>query len=143
MTMWRAAAVPCISLELAAVPANVPAIRDALRAFLVDHGASRHVQDRVTLATTEAVTNAVVHAYPDGPFGTVRIDADLEEDELEVVVSDEGRGFVADSKPTAGLGLGLALMRKESIAFEIRDRPLGGVEVWMRFPLTQATQPPS
>jgi anti-sigma regulatory factor (Ser/Thr protein kinase) len=133
--MSSAVVVPCMSVELAAVPASVPAMRDALRGFLADHGAGRLVRARVTLATGEAVTNAVLHAYPDGQSGTVRIDADLEDDELEVVVSDHGRGFAADCEPSAGLGLGLALMRKESAEFEIHDRPLGGVEVWMRFPL--------
>jgi anti-sigma regulatory factor (Ser/Thr protein kinase) len=133
--MLRAVTVPCISLELAAVPASVPAIRDAIRDFLVEHGASRPIEDAVTLATTEAVTNAIVHAYSGGGAGTVRIDADLEEDELEIVVSDDGRGFTADSEPGSRLGLGLALIRTGSTAFEIRDRALGGVEVWMRFPL--------
>jgi anti-sigma regulatory factor (Ser/Thr protein kinase) len=132
--MLRAVTVPCISLELAAVPASVPTIRDAIRDFLVEHGASRPIEDAVTLATTEAVTNAIVHAYSGRGAGIVRVDADLEDHELEIVVSDDGRGFTADSEPARGLGLGLALMRTGSTAFEIRDRPLGGVEVWMRFP---------
>jgi len=34
-----------------------------------------------------------------------------------------------------GLGFGLAFMREGALAFEVRDRPTGGVEVWMRFPL--------
>jgi hypothetical protein len=51
------------------------------------------------------------------------------------VVADGGRGFT--TSPTEGLGLGLAFVRAGTAAFELRDRPLGGVEVWMRFALSR------
>ena len=73
-----------------------------------------------------------MHAYAGEP-GEVRVDADVEDEELELVVTDDGRGFTPG--PAPGLGLGLGLIRASAAAFEIRDRPLGGVEVWMRFPL--------
>lgn len=125
--------VPYVSIELPAVPGSVPAIRRRVSAFAAEHGATPELRAAIEIAVTESVTNVVRHAYPDDEPGTVEVLADVEEDALEVVVSDDGRGFVPG--PSPGLGIGLGLMREHSGEFEIRDRRLGGVEVWMRFPL--------
>jgi anti-sigma regulatory factor (Ser/Thr protein kinase) len=130
--------VPSVSVELPAVATSVAVARAAIRAFAAGHGASAWVEAAVALATSEAATNAVLHAYPGDRAGTIWLDADVEDDELEVVVADDGRGFVRPDHPRPGLGWGLALMREHSSAFQVRDRPLGGVEVWMRFALTAA-----
>jgi serine/threonine-protein kinase RsbW/stage II sporulation protein AB (anti-sigma F factor) len=85
------------------------------------------------LAVSEAAANAVVHAYRATEPGLVRVEADVEEGTIEIVVLDDGDGFT--DAPVPGLGFGLAFMRERALAFEVRDRPAGGVEVWMRFPL--------
>ena len=107
-----------------------------MRAFAAERGASRRVVAAIGLAVGEAVTNAVVHGY-DGAGGEVRVEVDFEEGEIEVVVADGGRGFT--TTPTEGLGLGLAFVRAGATAFEVRDRTHGGVEVWMRFALEDAS----
>jgi len=125
-------AVPFLSLAHRGTPACVREIRRDVRAFAAEYGAEGEALATIELAVSEAAANAVVHGYADGE-GTVRVEADVEEGELEVVVLDEGPGFT--DEPGPGLGLGLGLMRRGAVAFEIRDRPEGGVEVWMRFPL--------
>jgi anti-sigma regulatory factor (Ser/Thr protein kinase) len=124
------AAVPYLSIAGRVAAADVGVVRRRVRAFAAEHGASAQVLAAIQLAVTEAVVNAVKHGYG-GAGGEVRVDVDVEDGELEVVVADGGRGFESDSDE--GLGLGLALMRAGASAFEVRDRPLGGVEVWMRF----------
>ena len=104
-------------------------IRDR-SSIAAEHGASAMLLAAIQLAVTEAVVNAVKHGYG-GADGELRVDVDVEDGALELVVADCGRGFA--SEPDEGLGLGLALMRAGTSAFEVRDRPLGGVEVWMRF----------
>jgi stage II sporulation protein AB (anti-sigma F factor) len=125
-------AIPYLSITGHVVAADVGAIRRRVRAFAAEHGASRTELAAIQIAVSEAVANAIVHGYG-GSGGEVRVDADIEDGELEVVIADGGRGFT--SEPGEGLGLGLALMRAGASAFEVRDRPLGGVEVWMRFPI--------
>ena len=129
------AAVPYLAIEGFVTSADVGGIRKRVRAFGIDHGASAAALAAIVLAVSEAVANAVVHGY-DSAGGELRVEVDVEENELEVVVADCGRGFT--SAPTRGLGLGLGLMRESAAAFEIRDQPSGGVEVWMRFPLDSA-----
>lgn len=125
-------AVPFLSIVGYVTAADVSGIRRRVGAFAIDHGASASTLATVSLAVSEAVANAVVHGY-DGTGGELRVEVDVEDAELEVVVADHGRGFA--SAPSGGLGLGLALMRDGASAFEVRDEPEGGVEVWMRFPL--------
>jgi len=132
MTVEHDVAVPCLTVVRPAVPASVGEIRRAVRDFAVANGARGAVLAAIAQAVSEAVTNAVLHAYPRRP-GTVRVDIDVEGDELEVVVVDEGRGFT--SAPAPGLGLGLALVREGASQFEIRDRVPRGVEVWLRYAL--------
>jgi anti-sigma regulatory factor (Ser/Thr protein kinase) len=132
MSLQHGIAVPCVSLVQPATAAGVRAIRRCLSLFAETNGAYGRELAAIELAVSEAVANVVVHAYPDEP-GEVRVAADVENGELEVVVVDDGEGFRPG--PAPGLGLGLALMRHSATAFEVRDRPLGGVEVWLRFAL--------
>jgi stage II sporulation protein AB (anti-sigma F factor) len=132
MTREASVAVPYLTIAGHVSAAEVAGIRRRVRAFAAQHGASPREVFAIGLAVGEAVVNAIVHGY-DGGGGEVRVEVDLEEGDLEVVVADSGRGFTTG--PSDGLGLGLAFVRAGSTAFEVRDRPLGGVEVWMRFPL--------
>jgi anti-sigma regulatory factor (Ser/Thr protein kinase) len=135
MAMADSALVPSVGIDVPATAASVAIARATMRAFAASHDASPDVQAAVALATSEAVTNAVLHAYPTERSGSIRVDADLEDHELEVVVTDHGRGFIRPEHPAPRLGFGLALIRQHASAFEIRDHPRGGVEVWMRFAL--------
>jgi len=132
MTTRYDIAVPCVSLAQPATGAAVRAIRRSIRAFAEANGAYGARLAAIELAVSEAVANVVVHAYPDEP-GEVLVLADVEDGELELVVMDDGEGFRPE--PAPGLGLGLGLMQQSATAFEVRDRPLGGVEVWLRFAL--------
>ena len=132
MTIEPHVTVPFLSLARPATPVVVGEIRRDVRAFAQRHGAGPDALAAIELAVSEAVANAVVHGSVDG-VDTVLVEADVEEGELEIVVVDAGPGFAPG--PVPGLRLGLGLMRDGALAFEIRDRPSGGVEIWMRFPL--------
>jgi stage II sporulation protein AB (anti-sigma F factor) len=132
MTRAARVAVPYLTIAGHVSAAEVAGIRRRVRAFAAQHGASPREVFAIGLAVGEAVVNSIVHGY-DGGGGEVRVEVDLEDGDLEVVVADGGRGFT--TSPSEGLGLGLAFVRSGSTAFEVRDRPLGGVEVWMRFAL--------
>jgi anti-sigma regulatory factor (Ser/Thr protein kinase) len=95
--------------------------------FAADHAVDH---DGVALAVSEAVTNAVVHAYPDGPGGQVRIHVSVEPLALLVIVSDDGQGLAARSR-RGGLGVGLVLIARLCSSLEIDGA--GGTRVAMRF----------
>ena len=124
--------VPYIALDRAAVAASVGDIRRALADFAAEHGADLDTLHRVRLAVSEAVNNAVMHAFAT-PGGTVRVAADVEDEALEIVVSDDGLGFTPRTTP--GTGLGLVVIERCCDAFLVREQVPHGVEVWMRFDL--------
>src|SRR5947199_3413703 len=109
---------------------HVPVARQALCDFAADAGASPEQVENVRLATSEALTNAVLHAYRDGT-GPVYVTAALVSTELWVLIADDGCGLsVCSDSP--GLGLGLPLIAQASDDFTIVTRATGGTEVRMR-----------
>jgi serine/threonine-protein kinase RsbW len=119
-----------------AEPDSVASARHALSEFAVAAGADRTQGDAVRLAASEAVTNAVLHAYRGEP-GSVHVTAAVVSDELWVLVSDDGCGL----EPRAdrpGLGLGLALIAQLCDELSVVPRATGGIEVRMRFALVRA-----
>jgi serine/threonine-protein kinase RsbW/stage II sporulation protein AB (anti-sigma F factor) len=88
----------------------------------------------VALAVSEAVTNAVVHAYSDAALlGDVEIFAQRHlDDGLEVVVSDYGHGLLP-RPDSPGMGVGLPLLATLADHFEIERGDSGGTRVRMTF----------
>jgi len=90
--------------------------------------------DDVRLVVTEAVSNAVVHAYASGEPGTVHLKAWALDDSLAVLVSDSGCGFDTTSTlrgAGTGLGMGISLMRSAATEMTIVSSPMTGTAVLM------------
>jgi anti-sigma regulatory factor (Ser/Thr protein kinase) len=116
-----------------AVADSVPSARDAVTAFAAAAGAGPDLLECVRLAVSEALTNAVVHAYGERE-GSIVVSAQIVSGELKVQVADEGAGLHFDSPH--GLGLGMALMALSSDTLTIERRSSGGMQVQLGFSLT-------
>lgn len=79
-------------LEILSLPENVGLARVAVASFAAQLDFSWGEIEEIKVATSEAVSNAVIHAYP-GVQGTIRITATLRDRELDMVVEDQGRGI--------------------------------------------------
>jgi anti-sigma regulatory factor (Ser/Thr protein kinase) len=110
---------------------SVPRARAELTGFAARAGATGERLDAVRLASSEAMTNAVLHAYRD-PGGTIQVTAWYVPGELWVLVADDGSGLRV-RRDRRGLGLGLALIAQMADEFEILSRSSGGTELRMRF----------
>ena len=115
-----------------------------MRGRAVDFARSNGVPDElvpdVRLAISEAVTNAVVHAFREREHpGTVTVSVTVRPGEMaEVVVRDDGMGMGPRSD-SPGLGLGMGLIGTVADQVEHRAPPDGpGFEVWMSFRLDVA-----
>jgi serine/threonine-protein kinase RsbW len=107
--------------------------RRALRAFAAGAGATDRALGSVEVCVTEAITNAVMHAYRhDDRPGRVDIEAELDGDSLWIRVRDHGRGL-EPRLDSPGLGLGLPLIAQLSASSEIVSPEHGGTEILMRF----------
>jgi anti-sigma regulatory factor (Ser/Thr protein kinase) len=117
-----------------AIADSVPRAREAVASIAASAGASGERLDCVRLAVSEALTNAVVHAYED-VGGKIDVSATVDSDQLEVEIADDGRGLRTARRH--GLGLGLALMALSSDSFTLARRPSGGIDVRLGFRLAQ------
>ncbi len=123
--------------SMEAVPAAVPTLRGAIAEFLGDAGIGEPLLTSAKLAVSEAVTNAVMHAYVDAPQpGAVSVDAMFEGDSLLVEVSDEGSGMMP-RLDSPGLGVGLPLIADTADTLDIGDAPAGGTRLRMSFHVPQ------
>ncbi|HWE08315.1 MAG TPA: ATP-binding protein [Solirubrobacteraceae bacterium] len=117
-------------------PGSVVEARARVAEFAAGAGATASQIDGVRLAVSEAMTNAVVHAYRGKPGG-IHVNAAVASSELWILISDDGCGL----QPTAdrpGLGLGLGLISQVSDDLAIASRASGGTEVRILFNLANA-----
>jgi serine/threonine-protein kinase RsbW len=113
-------------------PESIAPLRRAVVRLAAGNGASAPQRDDIALAVSEALANAVLHAYVghDRP-GVVAVDARMHERSLEVVVCDDGNGMLPRTD-SPGMGIGLALIGRIAEQLRLEDmRP--GVRVQMTF----------
>ena len=130
-----------MELSFPAVKENEAFSRMVVSAFLMQADPTYSDVSEVRTAVSEAVTNAVVHAYGSGA-GTVVLRAALEGDALSVEVEDFGRGIEDVARAMQPLfttgaqeertGMGFTLMQSFMDEVDVRSRPGAGTRVSMK-----------
>jgi serine/threonine-protein kinase RsbW len=124
---------PDLEITLPARAENVAVVRHAVGGL----GEVLEVDDQtlsdIKLAVTEACTNVVVHAYPEGE-GPMGMRASIDDRQLLLVVTDRGRGIVP-RPDSPGLGLGLPLIATLAESLELGTGRLEETEVRMSLDL--------
>jgi serine/threonine-protein kinase RsbW len=111
--------------------------RHAIREFALRAQPTEHALGSIAICVSEAMTNAVTHAYRDmASPGHVDLEAEIDGDSLTVRVRDDGHGL-EPRLDSPGLGLGLPLISQFSAGSEITTPEKGGTEVTMRFDLRE------
>jgi serine/threonine-protein kinase RsbW len=118
-----------LEMKLPSDPASIGQARRAAASLARKVGAP---EDDVKLAVSEAVGNAVVHAFRgDDEDGTITLSVRGERGMLLVMVSDDGIGMTPNLD-SPGLGFGLSLISK--VAQDVRfDSSDNGTTVSMSF----------
>ena len=117
-----------LDIELPAVAGSVQQARHAVAAFCVDQALDH---EGVAIAVSEAVANAVTHAYRDRATGPVRVFADHEPGSLLIIISDDGQGMTPHPhSPTIGVGLKVIAQIANSLQI---DDDSSGTRLTMRF----------
>ena len=129
---------PQLRRSLPAVPASVPVLRGEVAAFIVAAGVRGRYVDAVKLAVSEAVTNAVMHAYVDADEpGEVHVATCLCDGKVYVTVRDDGMGMTP-RLDSPGLGVGLPFIADTADTLDIASGDGGGTELRMSFQLPPA-----
>ena len=128
-------------LEFPSRSANEAFARSAVACFAAQLDPTLDELGDIKTAVSEAVTNCIVHAYPDG-FGMIMVRCRILKDNvLDIVVKDKGVG-IADiekaRKPmftTGGTdrsGMGFTIMESFMTSLDIVSQPGKGTTVHMR-----------
>ena len=130
-----------IKLEFPSKSANEALARAAVGAFAAQLDPTLDELGDLKTAVSEAVTNAIVHAYPDS-VGTVWLRARiLDGDRLELTVKDKGRGIADVQQARQPLfttggeersGMGFTIMESFTDKLRVRSRPGAGTTVTMQ-----------
>ena len=120
--------VPPLALERPAVRDSLAPMREAFTSWLDTFGPVEDDRQSLEMAVSEAVTNAIEHAYPSGRAGPVRLVAVLLPDGfLEVNVADQGR-WQEPVTAEDGRGHGLLVIGQLADEMEVRHPPRSATE---------------
>ena len=128
-------------LEFPSKSANEAFARSAVACFAAQLDPTMEELGDIRTAVSEAVTNAIVHAYPDA-LGMIMVRCRILKDQtLDIVVKDKGIGIPDLEKArrpmftTGGAdrsGMGFTIMESFMTAFEVTSEPGKGTTVHMR-----------
>lgn len=130
-------------LELPALPENVALVRVAVGSLAAQLDFTLADIEEIRVATSEAFSNAVLHAYPQSSPeqpGAVTVEARIDGGALEISVADRGVGIPdVDLARTAAyttredrMGLGFVFMETFMDEIAVRTAPGSGTRVVMR-----------
>ena len=135
-----------LALEFPSLSANTNVACAAISAFAEQMNPSVEDLSNITTAVSEAVENAIIHAYPDA-LGMIHIKATrLNGNMLEIKVTDRGRGIknVEEArKPcftTGGMdcaGMGFTIMETFMTTMRVSSTPGKGTIVTMKYHISQ------
>ena len=133
-------------LEFPSKSINEAFARSAVACFAAQMDPTLEELGDIRTAVSEAVTNCIVHAYPDG-FGIITLRCRILKDNvLDIVIKDRGVG-ISDleqaRRPTYTTGgadrsgMGFTIMESFMTTFEVNSTPGKGTSVHMRRKLKQ------
>ena len=135
-----------ITLEFPSRSANEGFARSAVAAFAVQLDPTLEELGDIKTAVSEAVTNAIVHAYPDS-IGKIAVKCRILEGEvLEVSVRDWGRGIADVERAREPLfttggeersGMGFTIMESFMDTLRVTSKEGQGTKVTMRRRIAQ------
>ena len=135
-------------LEFPSRSANEAFARGAVACFVSQLDMTLTELGDIKTAVSEAVTNCIVHAYPDS-LGTVYIKARiLDGDTVEITVRDKGCGIADVERAREPLfttggedrsGMGFTIMESFMDTLKVRSKPGAGTTVTMRRKVARRT----
>ena len=130
-----------LNARFPSLSANEALARQMAAAFAAQLDPTLEELGDIKTAVSEAVTNCIVHAYPE-ELGRIRLRLRiLEEDTLDITVRDWGRGIADVQKAMEPLfttggeersGMGFTIMQSFTDSLSVRSRPGKGTTVSMR-----------
>lgn len=134
-----------MKLTFSSLSENEAFARNVVATFILNLNPTVSELNDVKTAVSEAVTNAIVHGYPDG-VGEIELSARLDGRELYIEISDDGVG-ISDVKQalepcfTTGMersGMGFTVMQAFMDEVNVDSAPNKGTRITMLKKISEA-----
>ncbi len=114
--------------------------------LMEQHGVPQKLLWKVTVAISEAFTNALVHGNGCNPEKLIHLELEVNECEIRADITDQGNGGLAQIRahrpvgPSAERGRGIGLMRLLAVSTEFSECADGGLRVSLSFEKEKKTE---
>ncbi|NLW57088.1 MAG: anti-sigma F factor [Firmicutes bacterium] len=127
-----------LKVTFPSLPENVSLSRVIVASFAAQLDFTLNELEEIRVATSEAVSNCVIHAYRQ-TSGEIRLELKIKDDTLQIKVLDQGCGISdlslaktpAYSTDPERMGLGLIFMESFMDEMTIESEPGQGTQVYM------------
>lgn len=115
-------------MEFLSISENEKFARTAVAAFVSQLNPTLDELEDIKASVSEAVTNAVVHAY-DNALGTIYITCDLKDDEAIITVRDKGCGIEDITLARTPLYTGAPDSERSGLGFTVMETFMDTIDV--------------
>lgn len=130
-----------MNLTVSAISENELFVRTVISAFMLQLNPTVEQLNDVKTTVSEAVTNCIVHAYPNGQ-GEIKVECELGDDYIKIVISDNGIGignvekamqpFFTTKESEERSGLGFTIMKSFMDEFNVYSEENKGTILTMK-----------
>ncbi len=123
-----------MEIKFKAIPENESFARNVVASFLLPLNPNLNELSDIKTAVSEAITNAVVHAYPD-QSGSITMKVATNENKVEINISDNGVGiqdieraltpFYTSKPDEERSGMGFTVMESFMDKLEVKSNKIG------------------
>ena len=129
-------------LKFSAMIENEAVLRVLVSAFLAPLGINDEEIMEVKTIVSEGVSNAIIHGLNNDPNKMVEVKIELEDEELSILIKDEGKGIedlelaltpmYSTLKIEEHTGMGFTIMSTFSDEFDVKSAVNHGTEIHIR-----------
>lgn len=119
-----------IAVEFVSKSQNEGFARVAVAAFVSQLDPTIEEITDVKTAVSEAVTNSIIHGYENKEDGLVKIEAALNGNEVEIIISDNGKGIEDVEKAREPLYTSRPDLERSGMGFTVMETFMDSLEVY-------------
>lgn len=118
-----------MSIEFVSKSQNEAFARVAVAAFVAQLDPTIDEINDVKTAVSEAVTNSIIHGYENREDGLVRIEAEINEDQVTIVIIDKGIGIDNIEQAMEPLYTSRPDLERSGMGFTVMETFMDALEV--------------
>lgn len=118
-----------MSVSFAALSQNEAFARVAVASFISQLDITMDELEEIKTVISEAVTNAIIHGYDENPEGVVQISVRFDEESIDLIVEDNGKGIEDVEQAMQPLYTTKPELERSGMGFTIMENFMDSLEV--------------